>query len=108
MTICNFVMACSIDDSPGYFTYDNNDTMLIIQSKSSAITNQSDFYYIEPYVELIISHESLHFVIKRIESSTVSEKLDDLEVIVHRKEKKYQVTINNMLFASDNSGLVLE
>jgi hypothetical protein len=108
MAICDFVLACSIDDSPGYFTYDNNDTMIIIQSKSSALSNQSDFFYIEPYIELIISHESLHFVIKRIENSIVSEKLDDLEVIVHRNTKNYQVTVNNMLFASDNSGLVLE
>jgi hypothetical protein len=38
----------------------------------------------------------------------VSEKLDDLEVIVHRNAKNYQVTVNNMLFAIDNSGLVLE
>jgi hypothetical protein len=37
----------------------------------------------------------------------VSEKLDDLEVIVHRNGKDYQVTVNNLLFASDNSGLVL-
>lgn len=108
MGVCNFVLACSIDDSPSYFTYDNHDTMIIIQSKSSALSNQSDFYYIEPYIELIISHESLHFVIKRIESSMVSEKLDDLEVIVHRNAKNYQVSINNLLFASDNSGLVLE
>ena len=108
MSICDFVLACSIDDSPGYFTYDNNDTMIIIQSKSSALSNQSDFRYIEPYIELIISHESLNFVIKRIEGSLVSEKLDDLEVIVHRSAKNYQVSINNLLFASDNSGLVLE
>jgi hypothetical protein len=108
MSICNFVLACSIDDSPGYFTYDNNDTMLIIQSKSSAISNQSDFNYIEPYIELIISHESLHFIIKMLESSIVSEKLDDLEIMVNRNSKNYQVTVNNMLFASDNSGLVLE
>jgi hypothetical protein len=108
MSVCDFVLACSIDDSPGYFTYDNNDTMLIIQSKSSAISNQSDFNYIEPYIELIISHECLHFIIKTLESSIVSEKLDDLEVIVNRNSKNYQVTVNNMLFASDNSGLVLE
>lgn len=108
MCVSDLVLACSIDNSPSYFTYDNGDTMIIIQSKSSALSNQSDFYYIEPYIELIISHESLHFVIKRIENSMVSEKLDDLEVIVHRNTKNYQVTVNNMLFASDNSGLVLE
>ncbi len=108
MSVCDFVLACSIDDSPSYFTYDNDDTMIIIQSKSSALANHSDFYYIEPYIELLISHESLHFVIKRIEGSRESEMLDDLEVIVYRNTKNYQVTINNMLFSSDNSGLVLE
>ena len=50
MSICDFVLACSIDDSPAYFTYDNDDTMIIIQSKSSALSNHSDFYYIEPYI----------------------------------------------------------
>ena len=108
MCVCDFVLACSIDDSPSYFTYDNHDTMIIIQSKLSAHANHSDFYYIEPYIELLISHESLHFVIKRIEGSLESEKLDNLEVIVHGNAKNYQVTVNNMLFASDNSGLVLE
>ena len=108
MSVCDFVLACSVDDSPSYFTYDNDDTMIIIQSKSSALANQNDFYYIEPYIELLISHESLHFVIKRIEGSVESEMLDNLEVIIHRNAKNYQVTINNMLFASDNSGLVLE
>lgn len=108
MSVCDFVLACSIDDSPSYFTYDNDDTMIIIQSKSSALASHSDFYYIEPYIELLVSHESLHFVIKRIEGTRESEMLDDLEVIVYRNTKNYQVTINNMLFASDNSGLVLE
>jgi hypothetical protein len=108
MSICDFVLACSIDDSPAYFTYDNDDTMIIIQSKSSALSNQSDFYYIEPYIELIISNQSLHFVIAKIENSMVSAKLDDIDVIVHRNAKNYQVSINNLLFASDNSGLVLE
>ncbi len=108
MSVCDFVLACSIDDSPSYFTYDNDDTMIIIQSKSSALASHSDFYYIEPYIELLISHESLHFVLKRIEGSRESEMLDDLEVMVYRNTKNYQVTINNMLFASDNSGLVLE
>ena len=108
MCVSDLVLACSIDNSPSYFTYDNGDTMIIIQSKSSALANQNDFYYIEPYIELLISHESLHFVIKKIEGSLESEKLDNLDVIVHRNGKNYQVTINNMLFASDNSGLVLE
>ena len=108
MCVCDFVLACSIDNSPSYFTYDNDETMIIIQSKSSALANQNDFSYIEHYIELLVSHESLHFVIKKIEGSLESEKLDNLEVIVHRNGKNYQVTINNMLFASDNSGLVLE
>jgi tetratricopeptide (TPR) repeat protein len=105
--LCDFALACSIDDSSAYFTY-HKDTIIIVQSKSSALSNQSDFYYIEPYIELIISNQSLHFVIAKIENSMVSAKLDDIDVIVHRNAKNYQVSINNLLFASDNSGLVLE
>ena len=56
------------------FTYDNDDTMLIIQSKSSALANHSDFDYIEPYIELLISHESVHFVIKKIEKVLLTRK----------------------------------
>ncbi|MGD1834881.1 MAG: hypothetical protein ACPKPY_11635 [Nitrososphaeraceae archaeon] len=107
MGIVNFALACSLDSSPGYFTYDNTDTMMIIQSRSSAVSNKNDFEHIEPFIESLISHESLHIVIKRLENEEISESLDDLEIIVNRNGKYYQVTINNMLFATDKCGLVM-
>ena len=107
MVIVNFAFACSLDYSPGYFTYDNTDMMMIIQSRSSAISNKNDFENIELFIESLISHESLHIVIKRLENEEISESLDDLEIIVNKSGKYYQVTINNMLFATDKSGLVI-
>ena len=107
MPIRDFIFACSIDDSPAYFTYDNEDSMMVIQSRTSAISSKNDFQYIEPYMESLISHESIHFVIKKYVGELVSETLDDIELIVNRHGKSYQITINNMLFAKDASGLVL-
>ena len=106
MTINNFIFACSIDDSPGYFTYDSNN-MLIIKSKKSSKSKINDFEYIEPFIESLISHESIHTVIKKIETSSISDSLDDLEIVVEREGTKFQVTLNNMLFARDMSGIVL-
>jgi len=54
----------------------------------------------------LIAHESIHVVIGRIESSEISDSLDDIEVIVERNGHKFQVTINNILFAVDSSGIV--
>ena len=107
MPIRDFVFACSIDNSPAYFTYDNEDSMMIIQSRTSALSSKNDFQYIESFMESLISHESIHFVIKKFVDELVSEKLDDIELIVNRHGKSYQITINNMLFAKDASGLVL-
>jgi len=36
----------------------------------------------------------------------VSDSLDDIEVIVEHRGAKFQVTLNNMLFAKDHSGIV--
>lgn len=107
MSICNFVFACSIDDSPAYFTYDNIDNMIIIKSKSSCIHEKDDFNHIEPYMGTLISHESIHVAIKKHEGSSISEKLDDLEIIIMRGGQAFQITINNFAFTNDTSGLVL-
>ena len=107
MSIRDFIFACSIDDSPAYFTYDNEDSMIIIQSRSSAVSSNNDFQYIEPFMESLISHETIHVVIKKYEGELVSEGLDDIELIVDRHGRSYHITINNMLFAKDISGLVL-
>jgi hypothetical protein len=107
MAIDDFAIACSLDESPAYFTYDR-ETMLIIISRARAKANNSDdFGQIEPFMEALISHESIHVVIKKLEGIANSDSMDDIEIIVERGGARFQVTLNNILFAKDMSGLVL-
>jgi hypothetical protein len=106
MSINDFAFACALDESPPYFTYEKQ-TMLIIESNDNAIRNINGFHYIEQFIESLISHESVHVVIKNLEGAEISDSLDDLEIIVDRDGSKFQVTLNNMLFARDRSGIVI-
>lgn len=106
MTINDFAFACALDESPPYFTYERQ-TMLIIDSKEHVSRNINGFQYIEPFIESLVSHESVHVAIKELEGAEVSDSLDDMEVIVEREGSRFQVTLNNMLFASDTSGIVM-
>jgi hypothetical protein len=106
MAINDFALACAIDDSPPYFTYDGS-TMLIIGSKSDAKSKINAFEQIEHFMEALISHESIHVVIIKLEDQRISDSLDDLEIIVERNRARFQVTLNNMLFATDMSGIVI-
>jgi hypothetical protein len=94
-----------VDEVPPYFTY-HKDDMLIIQSKASAKSGKNDFEMIEKFMPALISHESIHVVISKLENCQISESLDAIEVIVEMGRKMYQVSINNILFANDNSGIV--
>ncbi len=106
MTIDDFALACAIDESPAYFTYHKR-TMLIIQSAKDAKARVTSFRSIEPFMDALISHESIHVVIAAMEGGDISDSLDDLEVIVEHGGVKFQVTLNNILFAKDNSGIVM-
>ena len=106
MTINDFAIACSLDESPAYFTY-HRETMLIIISQENAKVGGNDFGQIEPFMEALISHESIHVAIKKLEGLASSDSLDDIEIIVERNGTKFQVTLNNILFARDMSGIVL-
>ncbi len=106
MCINDFALACAIDGTPPYFTYEG-ETMLIINSEEYEKRRVSGFLRIEPYMEALISHESIHVVIKRLVDEQTSDALDDLEVIVRHGRLGFQVTLNNMAFASDTSGIVL-
>jgi hypothetical protein len=44
--------------------------------------------------------------IKKLEGGEISDSLDDIEIIVEREGLKFQVTLNNILFAKDTSGIV--
>lgn len=106
MAINDFALACAIDYSPGYFTY-SGETMLVIQAAKDAKEGKSSFDYIEPFMGALVSHEAIHVAIKRMEGDETSESLDDIEVIVEHNGRRFQVTLNNILFASDESGLVV-
>lgn len=106
MAINDFALACAIDQSPPYFTYEN-ETMIIIQSEKDAKEGLNSFSRIESFVDALISHESIHVAIKSLENAEISDSLDDLEVIVEHNGTRFQVSLNNILFAKDNSGLVL-
>jgi hypothetical protein len=106
MCINDFAFASAIDDSIPYFTYENC-TMIIINSKKNAILGINGFINVEPHIEALISHESIHTILARLEGTDVSDALDDIEVIIVYKGLKFQITINNLAFARDTSGLVL-
>jgi hypothetical protein len=84
MGINDFAFACSVDGSiVGYFTY-HDQTMLIIQSEQEAKAGINNFLKIaEHFMEPLISHESIHVIIK------------------------LQVPINFIHYSRDNSGIVL-
>jgi hypothetical protein len=106
MAIRDFALACAVDESPPYFTY-HNETMVIIQSAQDARAEVNSFESIEAFIDALISHESIHVVIKELEGGDISDSLDDIEVIVEHNGTKFQITLNNILFAKDNSGIVL-
>ena len=106
MCINDFAIACAIDCSSPYFTYEG-ETMLIVNSEEHEKQRISGFLKIEPHIEALISHESIHVTIKKLVDEEVSDSLDDVELIVRRRGTAFQVTLNNMAFASDMSGLVL-
>jgi hypothetical protein len=100
--INDFAFACSIDGSRvGYFTY-HKQTMLIIESKINNFARIA-----EPFMEALISHESIHVVIKKLEGTGASDSLDDIEVIVEHNGRKRQVPLNFIHYTSDNSGILL-
>jgi hypothetical protein len=105
MTINDFVFSCAIDDVPAYFTYEA-ESMLIVQSKDGAKNKKMDFEKIEEFMSALISHESVHVVIAKLINSQISDSLDDLEIIVERFGKKFQVSLNNMFFSTDFSGII--
>ena len=106
MVINDFTFACSIDGSiVGYFTYHKR-TMLVVQSEQEAKAGINNFVRIaEPFMEALISHESIHVLIKMLEGVEASDTLD--EVVVEKSGIKIQVPLNFIHYASDNSGLVL-
>jgi hypothetical protein len=105
MTINDFVFSCATDSVPAYFTYEG-ENMLIVQSNEAAKKMKNDFENIESFMSALISHESVHVVISKLENCQISDSLDDVEIIIERFGKKFQVSLNNMFFSTDFSGIL--
>ena len=105
MTINDFVFSCATDNVPAYFTYEG-ENMLIVQSNEGAKQKKNDFENIEGFMSALISHESVHVVITKLVNSQISDSLDDVEIIIERFGKKFQVSLNNMFFSTDFSGII--
>ena len=107
MCIDDFILACSIDGSPDdYFTFHKN-SLILMQCKTNALYNINHFHAFIPFMESIISHESIHVVIEKLENIKISESMDNLELELQYKETKVLTPINNMLFDNDICGLAI-
>ena len=116
MGIIDITVACSVDDSLEYCTYDNAEylqneligySLMMIQSKYSAINKLNGFDHIEDLIERVISHETIHIVILKMEGKDTSDKLDDLEISFPiGMGRIHIINMNYLGYANDNTGLV--
>lgn len=116
MGINDFCFACSFDDSQEYCTYDNpamsigeehQYSLMFILSKISQINHVTSFINIEDLIERVISHETIHVIILRLEGREPSDKLDDLEIVyTFGAGRPHIIRMNFLGYADDNTGLV--
>lgn len=116
MGIDDFCFACSFDDSQEYCTYDNPTisiaenhqySLMFILSKTSQIYHDMSFENIEDLIERVISHETIHVIILRLEGQDSSDKLDDLEIVyTFGAGRPHIIRMNFLGYADDNTGLV--
>ena len=116
MGIIDVIVACSFDDSQEYCTYDNpfyfqNElvgySLMLIHSRYSETNGTNGFSHLEDLIERVISHETIHVVIKKLEGIGISDKLDDLEIFFPiGRGKTHIIKMNFLGYASDNTGLI--
>ncbi len=117
MGIVDVSFACSFDNSQEYCTYDNpiyyqNElvgfSLMFIQSKLSEVNKTGTFMNIEELIDRVISHETIHVVIGKLEDRNTSDKLDDLEIsYLMSNGKIHLIKMNFLGYADDNTGLVV-
>ena len=116
MVIIDVTVACSFDDSTEYCTYDNPDyknnesmgySLMFIHSKYSEKAKLNGFNHMENLIERVISHESIHIVLIKLEGKDTSDKLDDLEIYFPvGLGKIHIINMNYLGYATDNTGLI--
>lgn len=114
--ISDFVFASSFDDSQEYCTYDNpvilqnedySYSLMFILSRQSQLLKQLSFSNIEDLIVRVISHETIHVVIGKLEGRDTSDKLDDLEInFSFDIGRTHIIRMNFLGYADDDTGLV--
>jgi hypothetical protein len=115
--IIDFTIACSFEESVEYCTYDNplcqnNEligySLMLIVSRYAEESKTQSFGLVENLIERVISHETIHVVIKKLENQETSDKLDDFELLYPVGMGKPRLIKMNFLgYANDNTGLVV-
>ena len=82
-------------------------SLMLVKSKFSEMNGLDSFGHIESLIERVISHETIHVVIKKIEGQETSDRLDDLEITFPvGRGKIHIIRINFLGYANDETGLV--
>lgn len=116
MGINDFIFACSFDDSQEYCTYDNPQmledsgisySLMLVMSRVSEINKHECFSNMEDLLARVISHETIHVTLVRLEGQQTSDRLDDLEInFTFDTGRTHIIRMNFLGYANDNTGLV--
>lgn len=108
MPISDIVFACAIDKSNyDYFTTDNRDCLVILQTEKNARAKRSDLVNIINVIESVVSHESIHLIINKLEGENTSYALDDIQIFIYYNNNIINTNLNNLAFDEDKCGLSL-
>lgn len=116
MGINDFIFACSFDDSQEYCTYDNPQmlqdsgisySLMFVMSRESEIKKHECFSNMEDLLARVISHETIHVTLVKLENQETSDRLDDLEInFTFNSGRTHIIRMNFLGYANDNTGLV--
>jgi len=80
---------------------------MFILSRQSQLLKQLSFSNIEDLIVRVISHETIHVVIGKLEGRDTSDKLDDLEInFSFDIGRTHIIRMNFLGYADDDTGLV--
>ncbi len=81
---------------------------MLIVSRNAEESKTHSFGLVENLIERVISHETIHVIIKKLENQETSDKLDDFELLYSVGVGKPRLIKMNFLgYANDNTGLVV-
>jgi hypothetical protein len=80
----------------------------LIISRDAEKSKTPSFRLVESLIERVISHETIHVVIKKLENQETSDELDDFELLYPiGAGKAHLIKMNFLGYANDNTGLIV-